>query len=145
MRPFRDIVRQRILNLTVKSLNDLFPDSMANLFKRSSHRYVTRAKTNLSLALPKAKTNAGKTRFSCMAPTIWNSIPGHLHLITSPKVFNTKCKHLFRQRLETAAELSIERVYLLIVNLISTNLVLIFLLKQFVVIIYILIYNCKYI
>ena len=64
MRPFRDIVRQRILNLTVKSLNDLFPDSMANLFKRSSHRYVTRAKTNLSLALPKAKTNAGKTRFS---------------------------------------------------------------------------------
>ena len=49
MRPFRDIIRQRILNLTVKSLNDLFPDRMANLFKRPSHRSATRAKTNLSL------------------------------------------------------------------------------------------------
>ena len=30
-----------------------------------------------------------------MTPTIWNSIPGHLHLITSRKGFNTKCKHFF--------------------------------------------------
>ena len=83
-----DIVCQRILNLTFKSLiNDLFPDSMANLFKRPSHRYSTRAKTNFSLTLPRAKTNAGKRRFSYMAPTMGNSIPGHLHLITSPKVF----------------------------------------------------------
>ena len=80
--PFSDIVRQCILNLTFESLNDLFPDSMANLFKRRSPRYATRAKTNLILTLPKAKTNAGKRRFSYMAPTIWNSIPGHLHLIT---------------------------------------------------------------
>ena len=57
--PLGDIVRQRILNLTFKSLNHLLPDSMANLFKRPSHRYTTRAKTNLSLTLPKAKTNAG--------------------------------------------------------------------------------------
>ena len=109
--PFSDIVRQRILNLTFKSLNDLFHDSMANLFKRPSHRYATRAKTNLSLTIPKAKTNAGKRRFSYMAPTIWNSIPGHLHLITSPKAFNNKYKHLFQQRLETATELSIERLH----------------------------------
>ena len=39
--PFSDIVRQRILNLTFKSLNDLLSDSMANLFKRPSHRYTT--------------------------------------------------------------------------------------------------------
>ena len=108
--PFSDIVCQRTLNLSFKTLNDLFPDSMANLFKRPSR--ATRAKTNLSLTLPKAKTNAGKKRFSYVVSTIWNSIPGHLHLITSPKVFNTKCKHLFQQRLETATELSIERDYI---------------------------------
>ena len=77
---------------------------------------------NLSLTLQKAKTNAGERRFSYMAWTIWNSIPGHLHLVTSPKVFNTKCKHLF----ETTTELSIERLYELIVSLFSINFVLIF-------------------
>lgn len=53
-----------------------------------------------------------KDDLSYMAPAIWNSIPSYLHLITSPKVFNTKCKHPFQQRLETATELSIERLYL---------------------------------
>lgn len=58
------IVHQRILNLAFKSLNDdLLSDSMAKLFKRPSHCYTTWAKTNLSLTLPKAKTNARKRRF----------------------------------------------------------------------------------
>lgn len=109
--PFSNIVRQQILNLTFKAINGLLPDSVAELINRSSHRYTTRSKSNLSLSIPKAKTNAGKRRFSIIAPTIWNSVPNQMHLSTSLREFCSNTKEHYLQRLISAEELKIDRLY----------------------------------
>ena len=58
-----------------KSLNNLYPESLKNMFKPTSgvHSYNVRGASN-NVFVPRPRTEAAKQAFSCRRAVMWNGI-----------------------------------------------------------------------
>jgi hypothetical protein len=68
---------------TFKCIYDISPPCLSTLMEKPTHHHSTRAIANNNVNIPKARSNAGKRRFSFMASTLWNSFPNEAKKISS--------------------------------------------------------------
>ena len=109
--PIHDTIRHRILLQTFKCIYDISPPCLSTLMEKPTHHHSTRAIANNNVHIPKARSNAGKRRFSFMASTLWNSFPNEAKKISSQPSFNKYCKSYFSQKLVSSTKLNSIRLY----------------------------------
>ncbi|CAB3999253.1 Hypothetical predicted protein [Paramuricea clavata] len=109
--PIHDTIRHRILLQTFKCIHDISPPCLSTLMEKPTHHHSTRAIANNNVHIPKARSNAGKRRFSFIASTLWNNFPNEAKKITSQPSFNTYCKSYFSQKLVSSTKLNSIRLY----------------------------------
>ncbi|CAB4007131.1 Hypothetical predicted protein, partial [Paramuricea clavata] len=97
--PIHDTICHRILLQTFKCIHNISPPCLSTLMEKPTHHHSTRAIANNNVHIPKARSNAGKRRFSFIASTLWNNFPNEAKKITSQPSFNTYCKSYFSQKL----------------------------------------------
>ena len=84
--------------MVYKSLNDLAPENLGNLFSKLSdvHSRVLRNVKCNHLAVPKMRTAYGKKSFAFRGANVWNKLDSELKLAPSIQSFKTKLKALSR-------------------------------------------------
>ena len=81
------------LLLVHKCLHNAAPLTLQNLFNRTNdrHHYAVR-NADISLALPKPRTEALKKSFEYHGASLWNALPRDLRIIENLNVFKTRLK-----------------------------------------------------
>ena len=89
-----NLIHKETATLIYKSLNDLAPGYMRNLFARcsESNGRVLRS-TDTDLKLPLLKTSAGQKSFSYRGARLWNSLSREAKVATSLSAFNRLSKN----------------------------------------------------
>ena len=89
-----NLIHKETATLIYKSLNDLAPGYMRNLFARcsESNGHVLRS-TDTDLKLPLLKTSAGQKSFSYRGARLWNSLSRAAKVATSLSAFNRRSKN----------------------------------------------------
>ena len=79
-RPDMNLSRQRTLCIEIyKTLNDLNPSFMKNIFKERETNRLVREKYKLNLTVPKSNQfTFGTMSLKSYGPKIWNSLPYHI-------------------------------------------------------------------
>ena len=73
-----------------KGLTGKLPDYLSSLLERNARTYSTRSNDWLSLRVPRAYSDLGKTAFSVDAPKAWNDLQGILKLEVMPSFLTFK-------------------------------------------------------
>ena len=125
-----NLIHKETATLIYKSLNDLAPGYMRNLFARcsESNGRVLRS-TDTDLKLPLLKTSAGQKSFSYRGARLWNSLSREAKVATSLSAFNRLSKNdidTLNQSHSRFLVFFIKRLYkgFFVCNIISINLLL---------------------
>ncbi len=94
--PIRYRIQFKILLFTYKALHNLAPSYLSELL----HVYVPtrslRSSASVTLVVPSVRlTTVGSRAFSCIAPTIWNTLPQDIRNSLSLSIFKSRLKTLF--------------------------------------------------
>ena len=71
---FHDRIIYKKATFVYKSLNNIFPEYMSNLFKESDNISL-RSHSNHALCVPKPRLEFCRKSLACSGPVIWNNIP----------------------------------------------------------------------
>ena len=81
--------------MVYKSLNDLAPENLGNIFSKFSdvHTKVL-SNTKCNLAVPKTRTAYGQKSFAFRGAKVWNKLDSEVKIAPSIQSFKTKLKAL---------------------------------------------------
>ena len=87
------LVNRETCKIVFKSLNDLAPENLGNIFSKLSdvHTRVLR-NTKCNLPVPKMRTAYGQKSFAFRAATAWNKLELEMKLASSIQSFKSKLK-----------------------------------------------------
>ena len=87
----KELIRFETATTVFKSVNQLCPDYMAQMFQRQREQAMrTLRNTETDLKLPLFRTNNGQKSFAYRGATVWNSLDHQIKL--SPSLSNFKLK-----------------------------------------------------
>jgi hypothetical protein len=91
--PIESRIDFKLLNLTWKALNHEAPQYIKDMLNHLSHDNNLRSNAQNLLRIPRSKTRYGDRGFACIAPRLWNRLPGDVR--------NEKTNASFRRKLKT--------------------------------------------
>ena len=99
--PIHHRISFKVLLLTYKILNGQAPKYLADLISLRSSTSSRPLRSSSTMQLtpgPRTSTKYGDRAFSAIAPSLWNSLPAHIHRATSVNQFKTLLKtYLFNK------------------------------------------------
>ena len=90
--PVKYRVHFKICLLTYKALHEEQPVYLRSLIAISLPSRSLRSNREITLSIPRIKTNTGARAFSSCAPSLWNNLPLSVHSATSVATFRRRLK-----------------------------------------------------
>ena len=96
--PVRYRIKFKVLLLVYKSLNNMAPIYLTEMFHLINSNYSLRSQNKISLKVPRTKTKFGDRSLCVIGPKLWNSLPSSIQYAPSLIIFKKQLKtHLFRE------------------------------------------------
>ncbi len=96
--PIRYRIQYKIVLFTYKALHNLAPSYLSELLHVYVRTRSLRSSASVTLVVPSVRlTTMGSRAFSCIALTIWNTLPQDIRNSLSLSIFKSRLKtHFFR-------------------------------------------------
>ena len=86
-------IRFKVLLLTYKALNDLFPEYISELLNNAKYIRNLRSQSQHLLSVPKSRTvTYGNRALAVCAPKLWNELPFQLRMSSNIQAFKSGLK-----------------------------------------------------